>query len=75
VLVRARTNDPAIDPERELLSTESFIRSLMGDRDEALRLLKEYLIAHPEHRALFAQSQHWWWRDLKTDLRFKALVQ
>jgi TolB-like protein/tetratricopeptide (TPR) repeat protein len=75
VLIRARTSDPAIDPERELLSTESFIRSLMGDRDEALRLLKAYLIAHPEHRALFAQSQHWWWRDLKTDPRFKALVQ
>ena len=75
VLRRARTSDPAIDPERELLSTEAFVRTLMGDRDEALQLIKSYLIIHPEHRALLAQSQSWMWRDLKTDPRFKALIQ
>ena len=75
VLRRAETSDPAIDPDRELLTTEAFIRSLMGDRDQALRLIQTYLISHPEHRALLAQSQSWWWRDLKADPKFKALVQ
>jgi TolB-like protein len=75
VLHRAETSDPAIDPDSELLFTETVIRELMGDRDEALRLMKTYLTIHPEHRALLAQSQSWWYRDLKTDPRFKALVQ
>jgi hypothetical protein len=73
VLVSARGN-PQIDPDRELLAAEAAMRAVMGDADEAIRLLKEYLAANPEHRDGLARSQSWWWRDLRSDPRFKALV-
>ncbi|HSB55688.1 MAG TPA: hypothetical protein VLD58_15110, partial [Gemmatimonadales bacterium] len=75
VLKRAETSDKTIDPESELVSTEALIRELMKDREGALRLLGTYLTLHPEHRTGFAQSQSWWWRDLKSDPRFQALVR
>jgi tetratricopeptide (TPR) repeat protein len=73
VLERARGN-PQIDPERELVSYEAFIRAQMGDVDTALDLIKQYLAAKPEHREGLAQSQSWWWRNIKTDPRFRELV-
>ena len=72
-LERAR-GDPSIDPDGLLVSVEAFIREQMGDRGEALRLIREYLTAHPEHRTLLAQSQSWWWKDLRNDPQFKAIV-
>jgi tetratricopeptide (TPR) repeat protein len=73
VLERARA-DADVDPERELVGTEAFIRTLLGDRDEAIRLIKVYLTTHPEHRAGLAASQSWMWRSLRDDPRYKALV-
>ncbi len=64
----------AEDPEGELLGTEAFVRILLGDTDEALRLLKEYFTVNPGHRALFAKSTSWWWRPLRDDPRFADLV-
>jgi serine/threonine-protein kinase len=73
VLKQARA-DAGVDPERDLLGTEALMRELLGQRDEALVLLKQYLVAKPEHRSLYANSQSWWWRGMKTDARFRALV-
>jgi hypothetical protein len=63
-----------VDPERELLSHEALVRELLGQRDEALALLKQFIVAKPEHRTGYANSQSWWWRGLKTDPRFQELV-
>jgi len=73
VLMRARAGRGP-DPEGELLGTEAFVRTLLGDKDEAFRLLKQYFIANPGHRALFAQGNTWWWRPLRDDPRFAELV-
>jgi len=73
VLARSRA-DAEIDRERELVSYQAFVRVLLGDRDEALELLKQYLAANPEHRVGFATSYHWWWRELRDDARFRQLV-
>ena len=73
VLVRAR-GDAQVDPDRELLGIEALIRNQLGERDEALRLLKVYLSEQPEHRAALAAGQSWWWRNLRPDPRFKELV-
>ncbi len=73
VLVRARAN-PQIDPDRELLTFEAFVRTLIGDKDEAFSLMKQYLAVKPEHREGLAKSQSWWWRDLRADPRFQELV-
>jgi len=73
VLARSRV-DPEIDRERELASYQAFVRLLLGDRDQALELLKQYVAANPEHRVGFATSYHWWWRELRDDPRFRQLV-
>ena len=86
VLARAGLNDsarhllarsrggPDVDPEAELLSYQAFAYLLLGDRDEALRLLKQQIAANPAHRVGLARSTHWWWRDIKDDPRFKELI-
>jgi TolB-like protein len=70
VLSRARAT-PETDPRREIVSLEAFVQLLLGDRDEALRLLKVYLTANPGHRM---GDMGWWWRDLENDPRFRELV-
>jgi TolB-like protein len=62
------------DPSGELIGREVVVRTLIGDKDEALRLLGLYLTSHPEHRKGFATGNTWWWRPLQDDPRFKSLV-
>ena len=73
VLDRAHP-DPRLDPEGEIISEEAFVRTLAGDRDGAIRLIKQYLALKPEHRQGLAESQSWWWRELRSDPRFRELV-
>jgi hypothetical protein len=73
VLERSRGN-PSIDPSRDLLIDEAAVRAINGDKAEAIRLLKLYLTANPEHRAGMATTMSWWWRDLKDDPRYKEMV-
>ncbi len=74
VLERTRAaTTRAADPSQELLAIEAYQRTLLGERDEAIALLKRYSAANPGH---FERGQDisWWWRDLRDDPRFKALV-
>jgi serine/threonine-protein kinase len=73
VLLRARAA-PDIDPTRELVGYEAWVRTQLGDRDEALRLLREFLVANPRHREGFRKRVHWWWRPIQNDPRFRALI-
>jgi hypothetical protein len=73
VLQRAKPTR-AEDPDGELLGTEAFVRTLLGQKDEVFRVLKEYFALNPGHRALFAKGNSWWWRALKDDPRFSELV-
>ncbi|HYL56448.1 MAG TPA: serine/threonine-protein kinase [Gemmatimonadales bacterium] len=70
--VRAAST-PSADPGQELLAIEAYERTLLGDRNEAVALLTRYSAANPGH---FERGKDisWWWRDLKDDPRFKALV-
>ena len=73
VLKRSR-GDATVDPSRDLLIDEAVVRVILGDRDEALKLLKLYLVANPGHRKGMANTQSWWWRDLKNDPRYREMV-
>ena len=73
VLLAARAGAD-VDPRGELLPREAFVRTMLGERSEAIDLLKRYLTAHPEHRGGFAKANAWWWRDLQADPRFKELA-
>jgi hypothetical protein len=73
VLLRARVT-PDQDPDRELEGTEAVMRVILGDQDEAVRLLADYLTVHPAHRKGFATRVSPWWRDLQTNPKFKELI-
>ena len=75
VLVRARAKPGSnIDPKHDLSAIEAIMRVMLGDQDEAVRLLKDYLTVNPEHRKGFATRTMWWWRDLQSNPRFKSLI-
>jgi hypothetical protein len=65
---------PEIDPTRDLLYAEAFVRTLLGDRAEAIKALKAYLAANPEKRATFVDDPSWWFRSLQDDPRYRELV-
>lgn len=73
VATRARGN-PTIDPANDLLYLEVAARNVMGDREEALRVLGRYLATNPQDRASFARDETWFYRGLRDDPRFKTLV-
>ncbi|HET7585683.1 MAG TPA: serine/threonine-protein kinase [Gemmatimonadaceae bacterium] len=73
VLVHARTT-PAVDPTLDLVAIEAAVRTMIGDKDEAINLLTRYLAANPEHREGFATQNYWWWQPLREDPRYIALV-
>ena len=74
VLERARPERGA-DPSQETLSIEAFARTILGDRDEAIALLKRYVAANPSHAFTRGGNISWWWRDLKADPRFAQLTE
>ena len=57
-----------------MIGAEAVSRVLIGDRDEAIRLMQVYLTSHPEHREGFVKANTWWWRPLQDDPRFQELV-
>jgi hypothetical protein len=65
---------PEIDPTRDLLYAEAFVRTLLGDTTEAINALKVYLAANPEKRSSFAEDASWWFRGLQDNSRFRSLI-
>jgi hypothetical protein len=63
-----------VDQTRDLALLEAIARTLLGDRDEALRQLDVYYTANPHLRASMAQDQSWWWRDLRRDPRYWEVI-
>jgi tetratricopeptide (TPR) repeat protein len=73
VAERARA-DASVDPTRDLAQLEAVVRLLVGERDEALRLLSTYVAANPHVREAMARDQTWWFRDLRSDPRWRSLL-
>jgi serine/threonine-protein kinase len=63
-----------IDPRGELIGQEIVVRAMLGDKEEALRLLGPYLTSHPEHREGFTKANRWEFRTLRDDPRYLQLV-
>jgi hypothetical protein len=73
VAVRSRA-DATMDPPRELVSFEAIVRTLLGEKDQAIRLLGVYYATNPQQRSTIDKDESWWYRDLKEDPRYQALV-
>jgi TolB-like protein len=73
-VARRSRADASVDPNRELVYFEAMLRNRLGDREESLRLLQQYLATNPQDRETLANDQTWWWRGVHEDPRFKQLV-
>lgn len=73
VIERSRA-ERDIDPRGELIGHEIVVRAMLGDNEEALRLLSLYLTSHPEHREGFTKANRWEFRALREDPRYLKLV-
>lgn len=74
VIERSRTT-AEVDPEQAQLAYEAFVLTLLGEQDEAIRLLQRYVAANPEHSFRVGGDISWWWRDLQKHAGFQALVR
>jgi eukaryotic-like serine/threonine-protein kinase len=73
VAVRSRA-DATLDPPRELVSYEAIVHTILGDKDEAIRLLGRYFASNPQQRSSQDRDDSWWYQSLRGDPRYEALV-
>ena len=74
VLTVARTGDPQVDPAQELVGFEALARTLMGQDDQAMAILKRYVAINPDHSFKRNGMVHWWWRGLERRADFQAVL-
>jgi TolB-like protein len=75
VLMRASAAaTPDIDPTRELLGIAAYSWLLLGDREQAVRLLEQHAAADPQRYTGGQEARSWWWRDLEGHPRFRSIV-
>jgi len=65
---------PEIDPTRDLALRGAFVYTLLGDKDDAIRLLKQYLAVNPGKAEGLRDDAGWWFRSLEGDPRFRQAV-
>jgi serine/threonine-protein kinase len=63
-----------IDPTRDLAFFGAFVSTLLGDKAEAVRLLKEHFAASPGRLVSFREDPGWWFNDLASDPQFKQVI-
>jgi eukaryotic-like serine/threonine-protein kinase len=66
--------DAEMDPPRELVSFEAIVHTILGDKDEAIRLLGRYFATNPQQRSSNDRDETWWFQSLRGDPRYEALV-
>ncbi len=71
VIQRTRSQAPE-DPKQWIAYDEAHAWLLLGERDEALRVLGMYLEATPQDKAYIAEDS--WFEALRDDPRFQELV-
>lgn len=72
VLLRARDQVTAeIDPTGWTYFLEAYARTVVGDEDEAIDLLKRYAAMNPQSNF----DHNWWWRPLRDHPRWTELTR
>jgi serine/threonine-protein kinase len=63
----------AVDPGRVLSALEAYTRTLAGDMDEAIELLKQAVVANPGHDFANTAGRYWWWNELRLHPRWREI--
>jgi hypothetical protein len=63
-----------VDRGDNLAAIEAYVRTLAGDMDEAIDLLKRAVAANPDHDFAGAAGRSWWWRELRQFPRWRELA-
>jgi hypothetical protein len=73
VIGRAEGSE-SLDPSGDLVYMEAMARSQLGEKDKAISLLSRYFAAHPQQKAFAGRDESFWWKPLKEDPKYRALV-
>jgi TolB-like protein len=73
-VARRSEGDAVVDQTRELAYRGAFVYTLLGDKAEAIRLLKAYLAVNPQRIGSLRDDPGWWFRDLRDEPGFRQLV-
>jgi hypothetical protein len=67
-----------VDPQGNLLTAEALVRAMLetpSDSVIAFERLREYVIGQRAHGSGFANTTHWWWKDLRNDRRWDQYLR
>ncbi|MDH5233574.1 MAG: serine/threonine-protein kinase [Gemmatimonadota bacterium] len=74
-LIQQSLGNATLDKPRDLAFFGAFASTLLGDKDEAIRLIGTYLAANPpERRQALAKDPGWWFRPIKDTPEWKRVV-
>ncbi len=73
-LAKASEGNLQIDGTRESAYRGAFVYTILGDKADAVRLLKDYLAANPQRAVTLRDDAGWWFRDIEKDPQFRQLV-
>ena len=65
---------PEVDAQEGLSALEAYTRTLAGDMDEAIDLLKRAVAANPNHDFAGTAGRYWWWRELRQHPRWRREI-
>jgi hypothetical protein len=52
----------------------AFAYTVIGDKDQAISLLKEHLAVNPDKAKSLRDDPGWWFRDISADPRYQRAV-
>jgi tetratricopeptide (TPR) repeat protein len=73
-VAHASAGSAKIDATRELAFRGAFVYTILGDKDDAIRLLTDYIAANPGMAESLGANPGWWFRDLAAEPRFKRIT-
>jgi TolB-like protein len=73
-VLKRSEGDAVVDPPRDLALYGAIGYTMLGDKADAIRLLKSYLAANPQKTAGFRDDPGWQFRDLMGEPAYKQLV-
>jgi len=73
-LADASQGDAQVDQLRDLANLAAIVHAQAGDVDKALDYLAKFLAANPQARAFQANNNSEWFKPIRNDPRYKAMV-